>query len=285
MTLVLLWRNGPKLTVVADTLFRANGRDALEVGPKIFPVPVRIRTFGSDAPPNVYPDMGFAFAGHTAAGQVTHALASAGMLNLAGNEGVSPPSVADAAAFYARCASYVVGEMLRHHESAQFLFEGVVFGWEGDAAVAHSFEISIENARPISTVEHMDFSKHGLYAMGQGQQKIQAFIDASWAGGVKASPFDALRSVIDDPDVPSVGGGIQGAVADFNGVALKPIIRVDQSGLGRGGFMGAEMNELGLVGELVPLGVEPIIRVEEQSPEEGTAALNGVADYEGGGKH
>jgi len=128
--------------------------------------------------------MGFAFAGHTAAGQVTHAIASAGMMNLAGKDASVCPSVADTAAFYSRCAAYVVGEMLRHHESVRFLFEGVVFGWEGEAAVAYSFEIEIENAQPVSAVALIDFAKHGLDAIGEGHEKVQGFIDASWANGI-----------------------------------------------------------------------------------------------------
>ena len=193
MTLVLFWRDNANIVVIADTLFRANGQNALEVGPKIFAVPVRLKAFSSNAPAFICPDMGFAFAGHTAAGQVTHAIASASLANLAGREEAAPPTVADVAHFYGRCAAYVVGEMLRNHESVRFLFEGIIFGWEGDAAIAYSFEVKIEHGRSFSTVEHVDFAKHGLYAIGQGDEKIQAFIYQSCANGIKASPYDALE--------------------------------------------------------------------------------------------
>jgi hypothetical protein len=260
MTLVILWRDADNIVVIADTLFRAGGRPGAEVGPKIFATPVCIRTFGDDGQRRICANVGFAFAGHTAAGQVTQALASAGLQNLAGGQSDSCPTIEQIAAYYARCAAYVVREFRRHHASDFYLFEGVVFGWQGGRAEAYSFEVKIDDhAMPCATVEWMDFSKFGLYAIGQGHEKIQAFIKQTYSEGRKSTPYEALYSVITDAAVPSVGGAIQAAVARMSGVELKPVLRVDPAGLAKGGFMGAEQSDLGMVGDYLPMSIEPIV--------------------------
>lgn len=266
MTLVLIWKNQSDIVVIADTLFRANGKPGLEIGPKIFSVPIRLKTFDRESEPQICSDMGFAFAGHTAAGQVTHAIATAGLQNLVGKKGSRPPSVEDVAKFYSRCAAYVVSEMRRHTLSSVYLFEGVVFGWQTDQSVAFSFDVRIDDqGDPICSVEPMDFEKFGLYAIGQGHENVQHYIHCAAAGGHKASPFDALMAVIADVAVPAVGGRIQAAVANSAGVELKPILRVSANGLAQGGFMGADQSLLGAVGDLMPLGNAPIIFTEGSS--------------------
>lgn len=206
MTLVLLWKSGLDIVVIADTLLRSNARNSLDVGPKIFSIPVRIEAYSEkEEPPLHCLDMGFAFAGHTGAGQVTHAIASAGLRNLTGPSASPAPSVAAVSDYYARCAVEVAGEIRKYYPSDKCEFEGVVFGWEKAGAVAHSFEIGIVNNRATSKSEQMDFSRYGLYGLGEGVAEVQAFIDQSSAAGPKSSPYEALQAVIDDERVPQVG--------------------------------------------------------------------------------
>lgn len=260
MTLVLLWKNGSDVVVIADTLFRSGGRNALEVGPKIFSIPVRIEAYGDhEEPARHCLDMGFAFAGHTAAGQVTHAIASAGLRNLTGPSGSSAPSVAAVSDYYARCAVQVVGEIRKFFPSDKCLFEGVVFGWENEGAVAYSFEIGVDaEGEATSKSEPMDFKRFGLYGLGQGVAEVQDFIDRSWAAGRKASPYEALEAIIEDEHVPGVGGSIQAATVSVRGVELKPVLWIDNGGLAKGGYMGIDQDRLGTVGDLLPLSMRPV---------------------------
>jgi hypothetical protein len=259
MTLVLVWQHNDEVVVIADTLFGARGRTALEVGPKIFAIPVRVSCLGSEKPPHACPDFGFAFAGHTASGQVTHALASAGTLNLFANQVEACPAVADVAAYYGRCAAYVVNEMLRFHQTPDYLFEGIVFGYENGGGVVYSLDVKIELGVAHTEIVRLDLTKYGLFAIGQGHEKVQNHIDTAWAGGKKSTLYEALQAVIEDDDTHSVGGAIQAAIAQKGGVELKPVLQVDVSGRARGGFMGADSSLLGMVGQFSPMSISPII--------------------------
>lgn len=46
MTLLLLWKNGDEITVIADTLFGGGHGEGSAIGPKIFPVPIAITDLG-----------------------------------------------------------------------------------------------------------------------------------------------------------------------------------------------------------------------------------------------
>lgn len=270
MTLVLLWKNDAELVVIADTQFMAQGRPGLSAGPKIFLVPLRISRFGTNNETQVFPDLGFAFAGFTMAGQITHAIASAGLQNLVGSDEATCPSIGEVADYFARCATFVVDEMRRIAPGPSYLFEGVVFGWEGSEAIAYSFEVGIDSeSRAASSTRLLDFAKSGLYAIGQGHEKVQAYIDSTAAEGRRASPYDALLSVIKDVSVPGVGGSVQAAVTSNRGTELKAVLIVDQTGAATGGFMGADMARLGRVGSFVPLGGRPVVlaaKLEDPSP-------------------
>lgn len=260
VTLVLYWKTGAEVMVIADTLFHSNGQKALDVGPKLFSVPIKIDTFANiDDLPRRALDMGFAFAGFTAAGQMTHALASAGLQNLVGDQTAGHPSVKDVAAFYARCAVLVVEAMRQFHASDIYLFEGVILGWEGETATAFSFEVTIDaNGRATSAVKHSDFNEFGLYAIGRGSEQIQEFIDREFEAGRQASPYDALLAVIEDERVPTVGGSIQAGHISCRGFELKPVLWSDGKGMAEGGFMGFSQYMLGNVGEFTTLGTRPI---------------------------
>ena len=259
MTMVMFCRTDVGASVIADTLFRANGRAGLEVGPKIFTVPITVRTLGSGELQRCL-DMGFAFAGFTSAGQVTHAIAAAALQNLVGNEPHGIPSVRDVADYYARCAVYVVNEMRRSVASDQFLFEGAVFGWEDEEPIVFTFDVKIgDDAKATAPVEPMDFEKTLLYIIGDGFSHAQQRLWEIWESGTKAKPHQLLAAVIESSDVPSVGGSMQGATITSRGVELKPILWVDETGKATGGYMGANIGQLGDVGGLFPVSDKPIV--------------------------
>lgn len=265
MTLILIWKNKSDIIVIADTSFSEKGRPGMQLGPKIFSVPMRATIFGSDSPAQTCSNMGFAFAGFTAAGQFTHAIASAGLQNLVGSEESALPTVEDVAAFYSRCAVIVVNEIRSRYAPADYTFEGVVFGWQSNEAVAYTFDVGIDSeCSAVSNITPLDFAEYGMYAIGQGHEKIQEFIEKTAAEGRQASPYDALRSVIKDEEITAVGGDMQAAVAGSEGVELKPVLYVDETGLAEGGFMGVDLSELGTVGDFVPLSMRPVVLTKAQ---------------------
>lgn len=258
MTLLLIWKDGRDMVVIADTLF--GGVTRVEFGPKIFPIPIRTAAFENDDAPINHLDMGFAFAGHVNPGQFTHIIASTGLLNLLGPKGAPPPTVKEVAEFYARTAERVVGEFRKENGSDAYRFEGLVFGWEGNDSIAYTFDIDIKGRHEVSCkVEVMDFEKFGLYAIGSGHDRIQEMINEYFVTGHRISPYEALQRLIDEGSIRSVGGSQQAAVANDRGVELKVIGTVQNGKLEQIKFMGCDIEELGTIGQFVPTGKAPII--------------------------
>lgn len=168
MTLVLTWRHENTLTVIADTLFRARSRVSLEIGPKIFLSQVRLsRISHSQAAVEACAPVGFAFAGHTAAGQITQAIASGVLVNLTGGPASPSPTIREIAALYGRCGVHVANQIRRQHPNDDCSFEGVVFGWQVDAPEAYSVTIGIDHSGDAQfKIDLLDFTKYGLYSFG-----------------------------------------------------------------------------------------------------------------------
>lgn len=251
MTLIMFWRNGPDIVVIADTQLSFNSKPTVDSAPKIFAIPIAI---SAGAEPKRYPDMGFAFAGHTAAGQMTHALGSAGCRNLVGDLGSAGPSVKDVADYFSRCAVEVGNAILQKFPTGDCAFEGLVFGLEGGQAVAYSFELGKGMDRMMcKAVEKIDFDRCIIHGIGVGLDRVTKFFTDSFDQGVKAHPLDALAAMIADDEYPTIGGRIQAAIVGQYGVELKPVLWIDVDGRGNGGYMGFDQMRLGAVGEFSPL--------------------------------
>lgn len=258
MTLILIWLHEGEVSVIADTRFTSQRNPPLEIGPKIFSVPITLHTNVGEAPQRVSP-MGFAFAGDTPIGQVTHAIATAGLQALFSPEKLSAPSVEQVASYYARIATGIVEEFCLIGFTNPS-FEAVIFGHDDGKGVAYSLEIGIDlNGAVLALQEPYDFKKHLLYAIGQGAEHVQAHIDAEWAGGRKSTVYEALGAVIRNEYVPSVGGSIQCAITGPNGVELKAVLQAGNDGLAKGGYMGLDIAKMGLVGAFVPFGSGPVV--------------------------
>lgn len=271
MTLILVWPSDDALCVIADTRLSAGQTVSVDAAPKIYAVPIVLHSpVLRDGPQRCSP-MGFAFAGHTAAGHMTNALATAGLQALWSDEEPKAPKVEQVAEYFARCAITVVEEIRSHYPDDLASFEGLVFGWEDEGHLAYSFEVTWEyGPKATAQVELMDFNKFGMYAIGQGHNIAQAHIYSEWRAGRKATPYSALKSVIDDEGECSVGGSIQCAITTQHGTELKAVLEVTASGQAFGGFMGASGGHLGMIGQLMPFGSGPVVlgpkQKEEQPP-------------------
>lgn len=260
MTLILVWPSNDALCVIADTRLSAGQRVSVDAAPKIYAVPIVLHSpVLTDGPQRCAP-MGFAFAGHTAAGHMTNALATSGLQALWSNGQPKAPHVEQVADYFARCAVTVVEKIRSHYPEDLASFEGLVFGWEGEGHLAYTFEVTWEyGPKAIAQVELMDFNKFGMYAIGQGHHVAQAHIDSEWRAGRRATPYSALKAVIADETEPSVGGSLQCAITTKHGTELKVVLEVEESGQAFGGFMGASGSHLGMIGELAPFGSGPVV--------------------------
>lgn len=260
MTLVLAWLSNDALCVIADTRLSAGHKVSVDAAPKIYAVPIVLHSpILTDGPLRCAP-MGFTFAGHTAAGHMTNALATAGLQALRSEDEPRAPKVEQVANYFARCAVSVVEEIRSHYPADLASFEGLVFGWEGEGPLAYSFEVAwVHGPKAIAQVELMDFTKFGMYAIGKGHRIAQAHIESEWQANRKATAYSALQAVIADEHEPSVGGSLQCAITTQYGTELKAVLEVNEFGQAFGGFMGAGGGHLGMIGDLVPFGSGPVV--------------------------
>jgi hypothetical protein len=237
MTLLLAWQMIEGLAVVADTRFGSASRTVGEAGPKIFAVPIVLNKHGNflETEKCRLPSMGFAFAGNVFAGQTTNSLASTCLQNLLVIDDFDDgPTVSEVADLYARCAALVINERRRWERTDIHLFDGLVFGRNTPTSPAQAFHISIEiseDAFAISkAIEVAQIASGGLIALGSGNARVAEIIEKACTTATDAkpailNPLQILREVMDDPDVPSVAGFQQFAVATPSGVELRPGIR------------------------------------------------------------
>ncbi|AJR22501.1 MULTISPECIES: hypothetical protein [unclassified Sphingobium] len=237
MTLVLAWQMIEGLAVVADTRFGSASRTVGEAGPKIFSVPIVLNKHGKfvETEKCRLPSMGFAFAGNVFAGQTANGLASTCLQNLlVVNDFDNGPTVSEVADLYARCAALVVNERRRWEKTDIHIFDGLVFGRSTPASPAQAFHISIEiNEDAVAISKASEVAQVGsgaLVCLGSGNAKVAEIVEKARETETDVmptilDPLKILREVMDDPDVPSVAGFQQFAVATPSGVELRPGLR------------------------------------------------------------
>ncbi|ALJ15294.1 Ntn hydrolase family protein [Sphingopyxis macrogoltabida] len=232
MTLVLAWNMVEGVAVAADTMFGSNFQTVAMAGPKIFSVPIVLNRWGDRiATEKTYlPNMGFAFAGNSFAGQTAHGLATTCLQNLVSLvENDTGPTVEEVANLYARCAALVVNERRQWLRTDAHLFEGLVFGRSTPEASAQAFTFEVridDNALAMCTAEEVDFTRIAVMVLGSGTEAVREIVESARGTGTILNALDVLRQVMDDPEVPSVGGYQQYAVAAVGGVEIRPSLSV-----------------------------------------------------------
>lgn len=232
MTLILAWKTIEGITVIADTRFGGGGSTVSEAGPKIFSVPITLNKWRDgyiETEKHRLPEMGFAFAGNTFAGQATHALVTTCLGNLVTYEFDDGPTVAEVAEFYAKCSKLVVDERWRWITTDAHCFEFIVFGRSAPGKQDRAFvgEVYIDaEGNADCKVEEIDFSVYGLYILGDGVTKVIEIVEAARGTSIVIKPGELLQQLIEDPDFPSIDGNQQTAVATPSGVELRPVMRV-----------------------------------------------------------
>lgn len=232
MTLVLAWKTIEGIAVIADTRFGGAGRTVSEAGPKIFSVPITLNKWRNghvETEKLRLPDMGFAFAGNTFAGQTAHALATTCLGNLVAEEFDNGPTVKDVAELYAKCSELVVEERRKWHATDGHCFEFFIVGRSAPGAKAQAFvgEVFVNaDGKAECAVKEIDFDVYALYLLGEGSEKVTEIVDAARGSTPVLKPGDLLQTLIDDPSFPTIAGNQQFAVATPSGVEIRPVMRV-----------------------------------------------------------
>jgi hypothetical protein len=232
MTLVLAWKTLEGIAVIADTRFGSRSNTVAEAGPKIFSVPITLNKWRDghvETEKFRLPEMGFAFAGNTFAGQTTHSLVTTCLGNLVTYEFDNGPTVAEVAEFYARCSKLVVDERRRWIPNDSHCFEFIFFGRSAPSEQSQAFvgEVYVNpEGKAECTAKEIDFDTYGLYMLGDGATKVMEIVEGARGTPNVIRPGELLQKLIEDPDFPSIDGNQQTAVATPSGVELRPVMRV-----------------------------------------------------------
>lgn len=261
MTLVLAWKAKNSIVVIADTHFSGAGGTASEIGPKIFVVPIQVTGLAIDKTISL-PQMGFAFAGDSSSGQFTHAMATVCLSHLCSPTINTRPTVHDVASFYASCAIRLVQERRRHRAFDSYTFEGIIFGQKysfGDAkddAEACHFRVFINpDGECASSVALIDFETHPVFAIGSGAHRAKEMLALHAGQSPGHAAVAIMDQIISGLEEASVGGCVQGAVANGNGAEIRTVLRHNNRIGEYYGVMGLSEITLGKVADYAPVGV------------------------------
>lgn len=230
MTLVMIWRSDKGISAAADTRISDGLSTITDAGPKLFQIPVAAVPFGvSPSTPQQFGDVGFAFAGNTLSAQSTAAMAATCLQNLSGPEPAHAPSLSDIADFVCRCAEVVVRSREFSRPNDKSRFEAAVFGYcntQGRMA-AYVLEFTTNSdGLAVATASEFDLSTQVL-ALGNGIGRVQELIgELVAANALPVHPTSLIAKVIDDPSQDAVGGSLQFAMANEDGVRLVPAARL-----------------------------------------------------------
>lgn len=261
MTLVLVTSDETgNLSIVADTLFGEAGRTGSEIGPKIFLVPICISDF-DEGMKVALPHMGFAFAGNVLSGQFTQALANTCLQNLAAPTTDIKPDVQDVASFYATCAVRIHEERRRHLAIDTYGFDGLIFGYSqrtGSCKAYHFKSCIAADGTCIAPIEEVVLEAGIPFAIGSGARAAKAKIEKLRSCRIEINPFSLMYAIINDVEVPSVGGEFQAATASETGVEFCPtmlFVPLKSGGLDADfSVMGINIDRLGMVAGYIPIG-------------------------------
>lgn len=172
------------------------------------------------------------------------------------------PTVREVAELYARCAKLVVDERRRWQRTDIHLFEALVFGRSTQSATSQAFALLVsigDDATAEVSVEEAIFDDLHLITLGDGDEQVQALVEAGLSSNEPMMPWEVLQSVIVDQQVTTVGGSQQIAVSTPSGVELRPIFTSTADGARDLKILGFSLKDIGLMGGYPPAGTHAAI--------------------------
>jgi hypothetical protein len=219
MTLVAVWRHAPgRIHAIADTRISSGlGGIYTDHGPKILPVTMICR---QPKPSGGFFDQvkhrhefGFAFAGSTLTALSTHALANILCGNLAGLQDTPPPTFDEIA--------YAVATIsLQYTREICSVFSAILFGYCPRTGQSLAFELQPSvgaSGIQIDLTKHI-LDENNVIIIGDKPQLLRDEIEkirANVTHGINFAdaPMNALRGMINQNAIGSVGGSVQQAWA------------------------------------------------------------------------
>lgn len=222
MTLVAVWQFAPhRIHAIADTRISSGQSVLTDHGPKILPLTMVCRKPGPSGffDTEAYrAEFGFAFSGSTLSALSTHALANILLGNLVGLPDAPPPFMDEVAAATGTVAYQYMSEIAQLGGPGS-LFRAILFGHcpRTSQSLAFQFEPSTADGFLVNIEKHV-LDETTVIMIGNKTELLKERIDSIRANAghpivAADAPIRALRSLISDGSIPSVGGAIQQAWA------------------------------------------------------------------------
>jgi len=220
MTLVAVWKfddESDRIHAIADTRIGQSGTSNIltEHGPKILPLtlvckkPGRSGAFDEEV---LRAEFGFAYSGSTLSALCTHALTNVLCQNLGGVPEAAIPSMDDIASMVAKVALTYIREI-------ESVFSAVLFGHCPITRQSLAFELqpvlSPGELVALNVTKHI-LEKTNVVVIGSRTDLFRAKLDTVRSTAehpiiFSDAPIIALRSLIQEGQISSVGGNIQQA--------------------------------------------------------------------------
>lgn len=223
MTLAAVWKFGPnRIHAIADTRISGGTGVLTDHGPKILPLTMVCRKPGPSGFFDTEPyraDFGFAFSGSTLTALSAHALANILCGNLIGEPDASPPSMDEIAYATATVAHQYMSE-IGQLGGVGSLFRAVLFGHCPRTGQSLAFQLNPSTATgslSLNIEKHL-LDESNVVIIGDKTEILRERIETIRATAshpiVEAdAPMRALKGLINEGSIASVGGAIQQAWA------------------------------------------------------------------------
>ncbi len=223
MTIVVYWRTGNILQVVADTRISGPGHVYTDAGPKVLLLNIQSRAAGKDERDIRYRTYGFAYAGSSLAALSAYAVVSNCLANLVRHGDSVFPSVFTVARWIEEAANRYIAES--KPPAPPLLFEGVVFGACGveKSRVAVAIEPRLVDGVWRAQSERAPIAHPDVIGMlGQSARFVER-LNQWHAAGKDFDPHGVIDEMIADPNEPTVGGTRQLAISAGWDVEVVPV--------------------------------------------------------------
>lgn len=255
MTINVLWLAEAGIFCAADSRLSSGDSTVTDIGVKIFPLPVVVRSRDSESGKTEIVErftVGFAYAGSSISAINSLAVATACTQNIIRSQAV-PVSVEDVAEIVRKVSQEVVGDVAgRLREGKLGEFSAFVFGYCQRSHLFQAFEIaavhspgscfSMEKIRLVLEIGRCS-------VMGSGRDAFSRALEGGSENTVYPNMLYAIRGIFEAEGVVGVGGSLQIGLAERCGFEMRPILDLDTSdGKVVMNFLGIPINRLRIQG-------------------------------------
>lgn len=226
MTLIVCWRSGDKITIVADSRISGDGVAVTDSGAKLFLIPVVVTPFDDDGQlPRLQTTYGFAFAGSTLIANNTHAIASNCTQSLTCPRETHLPDVRAIAGLYASVLAHCYGDVNSRRVGQIAEIQGLVFGYcpRLSEPAVFCLRTVVEETSFRVVVEAVDIIEPHAICIGSGAMMMNRLSELRARSGRPRHHLENFMTVLEHGGNVGVGGYPQMAEAGPDGTVLRII--------------------------------------------------------------